>query len=428
MTAALGAFSAHLEDLHSLLGRDPGGTSPKETILSLENMMRESVGDQLSGLSSQLFHTERGLLAAMKGSIDASDRNSGTLRELREAAFRTLEWCIEEYVDRLERPALIGEYALPMADVCCYIFRRENFNRVRELAIHVLAAVVRDLREHTPDPRALSEHLFPAERSASGRRELAAVDTFWNALCGSEGSKLSPSVRGACMKMLGLLARAFPEEVRGEQIFKGGSRSQLYRLCAGVLRRETCEPKNPKAPELVGALEALDGLMTESELNPDDVGMVLDRTQACLNLVVVNELKKFAAPRAALHLLGRNMAVFAAESGASTTTGSPADSLLLDRAEVLWGLMLPLSRHDNNYMRPLAQGVLWEFVHVLAAQTRDGARRPARACPALWWRGDHSPPAPRSRCGARNVATGTRASDLRPLPARDQRHDGGCRG
>jgi len=97
---------------------------------------------------------------------------------------------------------------------------------------------------------------------------------------------------------------------------------------------------------------------------------VWDKAVHCLRQQLDEELKRFTVPRAALSLLGRNMATFAndTEDDSRYESGETRlrDSLLLRHVEVLLPTLLELGQQQNRDFRNDAVGVTREALARLA--------------------------------------------------------------
>jgi hypothetical protein len=378
---AITKFAEWLEELDGYVRAGKAHPNVKETVNSMEKIVHSCLDEQLAGISSLCFPTgagegsvQDGVPGVLHRSLSQSEQVNQLHVDLRSELLRFLEIFLQDHVLERSRPADAAAHALPVARACYFVFRRDSSAKVRELCFHPLTYCC-DLKELCPDRHELSEFVF-GEMGHDPVRNPSLTDAFWNEHS-KPPSKSTPPVRGGCLKLLGQVARCFPVEASNCTHFSNG---KVYERCMKTLADEL-DPaaKAPKLPEVAGALAGLDGLMPDAELSPSEVEHIFGYVLQCLNYNV-EEQKRYTVPREALMLLGNNLPAFAAELPARGVDGPRlADSLLLSRGSSLWAPLHTLSQHPNQYLRPLAYGVLREVVHCLAAQIElaaaDGALR-----------------------------------------------------
>ena len=199
--------------------------------MSIENQCKNALDDQAAGLISALFHRSRGLPALLVRSLEGARCGDKPMRELRSEVLKLIDFLILDSRAR-ERESYIGEYAADVARACLRVFRVEIDSSVRAEAISTLINTV-ELRDAVPDISQLCAVLFPPREECDPVRRPSPVQMFWGHLASeSKSSKgSSETVRGGCMRVLGILAILFPVSVCDEPIYEKG---QLYRCCDKV--------------------------------------------------------------------------------------------------------------------------------------------------------------------------------------------------
>lgn len=379
MADAITRFAEWLEELDGYVRAGMAHPNVKETVNSMEMIVHSCLDEQLAGISSLCFPSgaaegsvQDGVPGVLRRSVEATEQVNKLLADLRSELLRFLEIFMQEHVLERSRPADAAAHGLPVARACCYVFRRDSSAKVKELCFHPLTYCL-DLKELCPDKHELSEFVF-GEVGHNRVNEPSLVDVVWKEHCKAP-SKSTPTVRGGCLKLLGQIARCFPVEASNCTYFRD---SKVYDRCMATLAAELKpDAKAPKLAEVAGALAGLGGLMLDTELSPSAVDQIFCFVLHCLNFNV-DEQKRYTVPREALMLLGNNLPVFAAELpakvGGEWVDGPRlADSLLLTRGASLWDPLNRLAEHQNQYLRPLAHGVLREVVHSLAMQVEMAA-------------------------------------------------------
>ena len=395
----------HLEELWALLeapsvpeaGTPSIHISANDSCISIENTCKNALDDELAGAVSRLFNRASGLPKLLERSIDATvtKHNEGLMRGLRVEALRLIENLLLEMRAR-ERLGLVGEYVCDVVQACVRIFRSVQDSKVRAEAIVTLIAAI-ELRDLVPNLAELKKTLFPPDPDPVRRPN--APQAFWNFLATNSKSKTgsSETVRGGCMRVLGALAIHFPVEVSDLAMYETG---QLYRTVLGALGDGGTAMAGQ--PEVSGALHALNGLLHETSLKPDELRAVFLHAKARLSLVESKEeseeskeMRRFGTPRAALQLLGGHLHLFGAQPGsplaeearehaAQLLTGGGAEggrlsrSLLLEHGEALWDALEPIWTHKNDELRGLADEVFRGFVKALGRQIAEVERAAGR--------------------------------------------------
>ena len=150
----------------SKAARGEAAPPPSDTLLSIENRVKDATDDDLSGITSQLFGLH-GLPEAIAASLDGETAEMRTpeKKELREAALRFLEVLVDEYTETRENAAAqIAAYAVPIVATCLRVFKLGE-SKEQELSLYPVLQVV-ELKAHVAG-RALQDELFP-EREAGG--------------------------------------------------------------------------------------------------------------------------------------------------------------------------------------------------------------------------------------------------------------------
>ena len=384
----------------SKAARGEAAPPPSDTLLSIENRVKDATDDDLSGITSQLFGLH-GLPEAIVASLDGETAEMRTpeKKELREAALRFLEVLVDEYTETRENAAAqIAAYAVPIVATCLRVFKLGE-SKEQELSLYPVLQVV-ELKAHVAG-RALQDELFP-EREAGGERR-HVVDLCWDYMCRtSSGARRStPTVRGLCYQLLGKLALLFPVDVSNERVYTekrlfNSATADLRQQVGRADRQDTANVKE-QLGVVAGALTALDGLLSDTDdLRLPEIDVVWSQLLRCL-AINVGEIKRFNAPKAALELLGHRIDLFAcveqwtpppgtasaaveaARLGQSRllaatpgADGRPADGAEL-AAVALWRHLLALSTHHNRNLRLLATEVLGIFLRRTSAQVCDAA-------------------------------------------------------
>ena len=89
----------HLSDLALLAtngANAPGlmGVSARDIGVSIENVCKNALDDEIAGAASMLFDRESGLPTVLVRSIDSAHRNDKELRELRVELLKLIDWLI----------------------------------------------------------------------------------------------------------------------------------------------------------------------------------------------------------------------------------------------------------------------------------------------------------------------------------------------
>ena len=108
-----------------------------------------------------------------------------------------------------------------------------------------------ELEPYAPDGKAMYNALFPPTLERDMQTNPSVVQVYWGQLCLGV-SKVTPTVRGHCMRVLGELAHYFPVEVGTDPTYEKGL---LYDHCLNTF---SCKP----ATWLIsGALAGIDGVL-----------------------------------------------------------------------------------------------------------------------------------------------------------------------
>lgn len=328
MSDAVLNFSDWLGMLHDAAAKGAADdASVRETVNSMEMLVRSSLDEALAGICSLCFPAaadgggggDGGLYALLRASLQG-DTQLKNLVDLRCEVLRFLEVLIEEHVLERNLERNLGVHILAIFDACTLTFRKERSNKVRELCFHPLVYCL-DLRDKCPERHALADRIFGSSMRDKIRNP-ALVDQLWNHLSSSPSAS-TPTLRGGCFKLLGTVARRFPVETSVDKRFEVRHPTSLYHRAMKTLQAQT-DSAAPKLPEVAGALSGLDGLLIDAELKPADVELVFEVVLKCLS-VDLDEVKRYTMPRAALTCLGNNVPVFAAQTPA-LVDGEPAPS------------------------------------------------------------------------------------------------------
>lgn len=370
-------LSSQLNDLDLICTTDnASGLSARDLVASIENVMKNALDDEIAGAVSLLFERGRGLPDLLLRSLEGARRDAADRRELRTELLRLLDQIILEKSAR-GRQAHVAEYVVPIAKSCLRVFFVETSSKVREESIKTLLAAL-ELKDHVPHLEELRQLLFPPRDQADSQRNPSAVQLFWRHFSSTAktATGTSETVRGGCLRLLGRLAVLFPVQVSDDPIYETGS---LYRGCEAALTRQ-----GVGAPEMVGALEGFDGLLSDaSGFSATQVRDVFGFALARLSLETSSgdDLKRFGMPKAALILLGGNLSQFAALPGTPLGASATGDtdgarlrlSLLLHHGQALWSNLTPLWQHRNAELSGLTDEVLRAICALASQQIAEGA-------------------------------------------------------
>lgn len=164
---SMNACDAHLAELASLVSAPPSadGGPPtifipaKDSVLSIENMWKNALDDEVAGLASRLFDRGSGLQVLLTGSLEGLRANEVPLKELRREVLKLIDFLILDARAR-ERLAILSEYVCIIVTACIRVFRVDNDTTTRVDTITTLIAAI-ELQDIVPDIAALRAILFP---------------------------------------------------------------------------------------------------------------------------------------------------------------------------------------------------------------------------------------------------------------------------
>ncbi|KAL1530265.1 hypothetical protein AB1Y20_001179 [Prymnesium parvum] len=342
---------SHLDDLTALAtGRMSGaGLSAKDSSVSIENVCRNLLDEQVAGAASLLFDKTAGLPAIIWMSMNQKERGNPSLVELRGEIMRLIEWIFDDFTGR-ELQHQLGEYVVEVVRTCMRLFPVETTTKNKDLTFGPLLAAL-EQREHVPDPHELRVLLFPPDRT------LSPIEKYWDHLTKQKSAKeQTETLRGQCMRFLGRLAMFFPVDVSLVPIYNN---RQLYRSYEAALCQE-----GTGLPELAGALDGLDGLLSYIEIDRADTSKLFSSLLHRLDRWVDNDdIKRYNVPRAVMRVLANHMPHFAAANLLMPSEATHVkirenleSSLIYSSARRIWELLHPLSLHHNAEMQHQASG------------------------------------------------------------------------
>ena len=109
-------IASHLSDLKTLASQPVGSTgiSAVDTTVSIENLCKNLLDEQLSGAASLLFDKASGLTSVLWSSIGRAERDKPALVELRSEVLRLIDFIHDDFTGR-EMLHHLGEYAVEIA-------------------------------------------------------------------------------------------------------------------------------------------------------------------------------------------------------------------------------------------------------------------------------------------------------------------------
>ena len=213
-------IASHLADLAVLATAsvETSGISAKDSAVSIENLCKNLLDEEVSGAASVLFDKDKGLTAVMWSSIQRRERTHGTLVELRSEILRLIEWIFDDFTGR-DTLHQLSEYVVAIVKICVRIFKREDSSKVRDLTFSPLLAAL-ELRDLVPDPLELRAFLFPPAEEHDPTHNPSPIQQYWGHLSKQvSATGQTASLRGQSMRLLGRIALCFPVDVSEEAIY-----------------------------------------------------------------------------------------------------------------------------------------------------------------------------------------------------------------
>ncbi|KND04346.1 uncharacterized protein SPPG_00077 [Spizellomyces punctatus DAOM BR117] len=243
-----------------------------------------------------------------------------------------------------ETSSSLRQYAIDIQSICQSLFSSfKESSKVKAESFNVLSALL-DPTLNIIDPKKI---------------DIQKLFQFYLQTYVQQQTKLTSSVKGALLRLLGNISRYFPSVIDASQI------SHLHHIVIQCV--STLFEKNPDLPHIEGAIRALDDLMFRADLDRD-LGIIGGYVRRMIE--PLGELTQYSIPKAALQIVIDHAAKL--------------QGPFYENYAAIYVDLRNASQHQNIDVSRLGYRAIDQFLKIIAMVLKNkSSEQDAKKC--FWW-------------------------------------------